>query len=224
MTSTDCGTGTTPVCQPSDHTCHASCAVDGGPRCVGATPICDPASGACVGCRVGGNDCRVAAPVCSPTTQQCVQCATNTDCAGTVTPLCDTANNTCVTCLTNGDCSTSMVGPVCRQATHTCAAGCISDTQCADAGVPGVDAGANRCNLTNNACVQCLGDPDCTGGTPFCDTQPAGAGAAGRANRCQQCLPANAPADAGAEGCDGGPGSTCQVAVGVGGAGQFVCR
>jgi hypothetical protein len=143
---------------------------------------------------------------------------------GTVTPICNLANNTCVTCLTNNDCSTSMVGPVCRQATHTCAAGCVSDTQCADAGVPGVDAAAPRCNLTNNACVECLGDTDCVGGTPFCDTAAAGAGAAARTNRCQTCLPANAATDAGMEGCDGGPGSNCQVAVGVGGAGQFVCR
>ncbi len=230
VTSMDCGQGETPVCFPDIHTCEASCLVDGGTACetASATPICDATSGACVGSRLGGSDCGLGARVvCSPLTQQCVQCVTSSDCAATVTPLCDTSNNNnnCVSCLTNADCVTSIAGPVCRQATHTCVAGCVRDTQCADAGVAGVDAAAPRCNLTTNACVQCISDTDCTIGTPFCETAAAGVGvASAQASRCQQCLPSNVATDAGMAGCDGGPGSNCLPAVGVGNSGQFVCR
>jgi hypothetical protein len=224
-TSNDCGSGTTPVCYPNNHTCRASCAVDGGVQCImgSATSHCDLNSGACVGCRVGGSDCMVGMAVCDPTTQQCVQCLKNSDCMGTVTPLCDTANNTCVGCLSNSDCTTPAA-PVCRLVggigvmPNTCVPGCVNDTQCsADAGTPRCDTAANV-----NACVQCLANGDCSGtaATPFCDTAAA---PAARAHHCEECLPA--AGDAGIQGCDGGAGSMRCAGMGIGGGiGPLVCQ
>jgi hypothetical protein len=100
----------------------------------------------------------------------------------------------------------------------------VNDGQCADAGIAGTDASAPHCNTTTNACVECLATADCSGTVPFCDTQTPPAGPAGRADRCQECLPAAVAGDGGMLGCDGGPGSTCQAALGTAGAGAFVCR
>jgi hypothetical protein len=226
LTNTDCGNGTTPSCWPSTHTCHARCDSDGGacPAGVNMPNVCDTTSGACVGCR-SGQDCPTARPVCDTVTKQCEQCQTDTNCSGT-TPRCDTAANPpiCVTCLTNPDCANSTVGPVCRQvgiANHTCVAGCVSNAQCTNATLPMSDAGAPACNLTTNTCVQCVDNTTCSAPTPLCDTAAV---PAGRANRCQECLPANLTNDAGIQGCDGGMGSNMCLAVGLGGGGQFSCR
>ncbi len=208
-TNSDCGNGATPSCWPSTHTCHASCAVDGAAACPAGAPICDTTTGACVGCRTG-TDCPTVRPVCDTVNKVCEQCQTDTNCSGT-TPKCDTAANppACVACLTNPDCAGSTAGPVCRQVTHTCAPGCVSSSQC-------TDAGAMACDLTTNACVECVDNTTCAAPTPLCDLT-VGA----RQHRCEQCLPATA--DAGIQGCDGGGLGLCQGAPGNP-TGPLMCR
>jgi len=107
-TSNDCDAGTTPVCWPADHTCHAACMND--QQCQsGNGAICSKSTAACVGCESSA-DCPNSRNLCDPTTQQCVQCTSNSDCAGTATPAC--SRNRCAQCASNADCS--GVTPYCR--------------------------------------------------------------------------------------------------------------
>ncbi|MGA7124065.1 MAG: hypothetical protein WBY94_28440, partial [Polyangiaceae bacterium] len=220
-TSADCAGTSTPVCWPSNHTCHASCAGDGGIACVGPEDHCDTATGACVGC-TSNQECAADAggsgrrPVCDMTTLQCVQCVSTTDCnagdAGTRL-LCDEASHGCVECIADSDCATSAAGPVCRAG--VCNPGCTTNTQCP------MDGGTPICDTARNACVECLANTDCSGDTPFCRT--AGFGGGPIINRCEACLPA-VGMDAGVRGCDGGAGSTrCGPPPGMPAA-PFVCQ
>jgi hypothetical protein len=219
VTSSDCGNGTTPVCWPGNHTCHAACG-EGGATCpmgMGQPSVCDTTTGACVGCR-SSMDCPTAAPVCDSTGMRCVQCQADNNCTGT-TPHCDPATLTCAACVTNAHC-TNPAMPVCRTSfgfmgmSRSCQAGCTSDAQC-------TDAGATVCDSTGN-CVQCLDNSTCSGLNPVCDTT-ASLGRGGpnlTYHRCVVCLPPPFGSDAGTQGCDGGPG-TCYYNTMQGG---YVCR
>jgi hypothetical protein len=170
--NTDCAAGQ--VCYPSNHTCHASCDVDGGPTCAGTaggggrTPICDTTTGACVGC-VTATDCANSprGAVCDPTTQQCVQCAVNADCKGAAGgAVCDTASSTCVACLADTDCPTAR--PICEivGAVHTCRAGCTTNANCAGRGVGG--GGTPICDVPTGLCVECTMASQCMGAGAAC--------------------------------------------------------
>jgi hypothetical protein len=217
--SADCGNGTTPVCWPGNHTCHAACG-EGGAACpmgVGQPSFCDTTTGACVGCRTS-MDCPTAAPVCESTTSRCVQCQADNNCTGT-TPHCDPTTLTCVACVTNSDC-TNPATPVCRVAFgamgpmgRSCQAGCTSSAQC-------TDGGATVCDPNGN-CVQCVDNSTCSAQNPICDTNAFGRGGFNASyHRCVVCLPSTPGSDAGTQGCDGGPG-TCYYNAMMGG---YVCR
>jgi hypothetical protein len=106
----DCANGQT--CEPTSHTCVASCA-DGG-ACPSGTN-CNT-QGVCVGC-TGNSDCANASTghVCNTGSGQCVQCIDDTTCSYP-TRRCNLATDTCVQCLTGSDCDEH----VCIPTTHTC--------------------------------------------------------------------------------------------------------
>jgi hypothetical protein len=180
-TSADCTMGR--VCEPSTHTCRASCAGDGGVMCgaFGGGNICDMATGACVGCVTATNCMNANRPICDPTTQQCVQCATNANCANNPNgKVCDTGNNTCVVCVTAADCGTGMQ---CNQFTHTCRAGCTTNMQCA-----GMAGGALPiCDTATGACVECTMASQCMGAGATCVGNVCMAGAGMTCNMNSDC-------------------------------------
>jgi hypothetical protein len=72
------------------------------------------------------------------------------------------------------------------------------------------------CDSTGS-CVQCVDNSTCSGAMPICDTISSFGPTSASYHRCIVCLPGG---DAGAEGCDGGPG-TCYYNFMRGG---YVCR
>jgi hypothetical protein len=92
-------------------------------------------------------------------------CARAADCVGNPAgPACDTATGRCVGCVASDD--TCPVGQYCVDGTHTCAAGCRSDTACVDtAPRDGGTSPTRRCNVATRECVDCVTDDHCAAGT-----------------------------------------------------------
>lgn len=157
-------TGTTPICDPTSHSCRACVTTD----CTGATPICDGTTGACRACVAA--DCKGATPVCDTAIGQCVQCDA-TDHSACVAPksICDATLHTCRGCLSNADCATST-NHVCDAATGACVA-CMSNSDCA----------SQACDTATHVCVQCTADSECSNPTPVCNT------AGSPADTCRAC-------------------------------------
>ncbi len=118
-------------------------------------------------CSFAGAGCKYG---CSPTLG-CVQCQTatsTTDCPNNA-PVCIADLGQCGECAQTSDCN---AGEVCEPATHTCAASCTTNNDCAGFGGPGGGNNAPTCDTTTHACVGCTADTAatvCTGTRTFCD-------------------------------------------------------
>lgn len=152
-------------------------------------------------CSFAGNRCPLG---CSPIFG-CVQCLSNTDCVGVSGyPICVLGQ--CSICGVTADCN---AGEVCEPATHTCAAACTTNANCAGGGAlggpdaPTCDTTASdptfgacigctaataatvctgthtKCDLNRMQCAVCLSRADCGAATPACDVQNG---------NCVQCL------------------------------------
>ncbi|MCA9582090.1 MAG: hypothetical protein KC416_09870, partial [Myxococcales bacterium] len=175
----ECG-GNSPFCNTMTGAC-VPCATD--LACAGlsvATPFCS-GLGACVECTMAAqcddsNDCTddactgnvcVITPTSSGTAcsggvcdgaNACVECVGDGDCDG-VTPVCNVGTNTCVACNDAGDCDDS----------NDCTDDACNANACANtATASGTACGGGVCDGAN-ACVECVGNGDCGGGTPFCN-------------------------------------------------------
>jgi hypothetical protein len=80
--------------------------------------------------------------------------------------------NQCIaeTCASSTDCNAAQ--PFCTSS-QLCEATCDANTEC-----PGFGGSADETICSNGACVQCVMNSDCSGGTPVCDTST---------NACVQC-------------------------------------
>ncbi len=90
------------------------------------------------------------------------QCVTDEECFGNPNGThCDRTSQTCRQCLPNPNTCTS--GQYCSDA-FLCVAGCSADVDCTGPD-GGTDGGTSlpRCDVANHRCVECLGDPDCSG-------------------------------------------------------------
>ncbi|MCC6993223.1 MAG: hypothetical protein IT370_01210 [Deltaproteobacteria bacterium] len=184
--ATQCGNGTTPICSPTTDTCVA-CA--SGTECAAKDPSLPQCAsgGNCVQCTTAVHCGTGMTPICNGT-NQCVGCTTPQQCAdkNPALPQC-AGSGACVQCVTSPQCGTATL-PIC--ANNACR-GCGNSTECVARG----GATPPVCKTTTGACVQCLGNNDCSGTTPVCDTTP---------NTCRAC---RQDIECASGVCDEGPGS-----------------
>ena len=128
----------------------------------GTTPPCNP-------------ECSGNTAVCDVNSHKCVECGDAGDCSGGAA-VCNTTKHECVECTSNSSCKTPV--PYCEPDAGNCIE-CRNTLDCSD---------PKNSICSNNTCVPCKLDIDCThlGGTPLCKLDSTG-----KAGTCVQCTTAN---------------------------------
>ena len=174
----DDGNGCTLGDQCLGGSCRAGAAKDCADTNVCTTDACTPATGVCthmpntVSCTTGGVDGVCSAGAC------CTGCVSAGTCLPGGTPsACGGGGGVCVACAgvlpycVSAACVECASDANCTSAT---AAACVSGNcaECANAADCASVPGLPVCNTaaSPNTCVGCLGDADCSGGTPKCET------------------------------------------------------